>query len=92
MACSRHCCLTGKELKDRAYGVVSMRPNGHAVFDSELDIGTSSNASNVSVQQTKQYTRGVIEQREKEIDEIAKGITELADIFTELQEMVIDQG
>lgn len=31
-------------------------------------------------------------QREKEISELAKGIIELADIFKELQTMVIDQG
>ena len=33
-----------------------------------------------------------IAQREKEINEIAQGIIELADIFKELQGMVIDQG
>ena len=34
----------------------------------------------------------VIEQREREINDIAKGIIELADIFKDLQTMVIDQG
>lgn len=33
-----------------------------------------------------------IEQREREINDIAKGIIELADIFKNLQAMVIDQG
>jgi syntaxin 16 len=33
-----------------------------------------------------------IMQREREITDIAKGIIELADIFKELQNMVIDQG
>ena len=33
-----------------------------------------------------------IAQREREIEEIAQGIIELADIFKELQGMVIDQG
>lgn len=33
-----------------------------------------------------------IAQREREITDIAKGILELADIFKELQTMVIDQG
>lgn len=33
-----------------------------------------------------------IAQREREITDIAKGIIELADIFKELQTMVIDQG
>jgi len=33
-----------------------------------------------------------IAQREREINEIAKGIIELADIFKDLQMMIIDQG
>lgn len=33
-----------------------------------------------------------IMQREREINDIAKGIIELSDIFRELQAMVIDQG
>ena len=33
-----------------------------------------------------------IAQREREINDIAQGIIELADIFKELQGMVIDQG
>jgi syntaxin 16 len=34
----------------------------------------------------------VIDERSKEIDEIAKSIYQLAEIFKELQTMVIDQG
>lgn len=34
----------------------------------------------------------VIAQREREIEDIAQGIIELANIFQELQTMVIDQG
>ena len=34
----------------------------------------------------------VISQREKEIEEIAQGIIELADLFRDMQTMVIDQG
>ncbi|KAH6626854.1 t-SNARE [Chaetomium sp. MPI-SDFR-AT-0129] len=34
----------------------------------------------------------VIAQREKEIEEIARGVIELADLFRDLQTMVIDQG
>lgn len=34
----------------------------------------------------------VIEQREREIEEIAQGIIEMAGIFQELQTMIIDQG
>ena len=33
-----------------------------------------------------------IAQREREINDIAKGIIELSDIFRELQSMIIDQG
>lgn len=33
-----------------------------------------------------------IAQREREINDIAKGIIELSDIFRELQTMIIDQG
>jgi len=35
---------------------------------------------------------GAIMQREREITDIAQGIIELADIFKELQAMIIDQG
>ena len=46
--------------------------------------------------QTSQRLTGqndaAIEQREREINDIAKGIIELSDIFRELQAMVIDQG
>ena len=34
----------------------------------------------------------VIAQREREIEEIAQGIIDLADLFRDLQSMVIDQG
>ncbi|OLL23899.1 t-SNARE affecting a late Golgi compartment protein 2 [Neolecta irregularis DAH-3] len=39
-----------------------------------------------------QPSDAAIIQREREIDDIAKGIIELADIFKDLQSMVIDQG
>lgn len=47
--------------------------------------------------QTKQKQRGalqdsVIQQREREIEQIAQGIIDLANIFQDLQAMVIDQG
>jgi len=51
--------------------------------------------SQSTLQQTalKQHNNDtVIAQREQEINDIAKGIIELADIFRELQTMVIDQG
>ncbi|KAJ5619748.1 hypothetical protein N7510_003732 [Penicillium lagena] len=52
--------------------------------------------SQTMLMQTSQRTTGqndtAIAQREREINDIAKGIIELSDIFRELQTMVIDQG
>ncbi|KAL2218225.1 t-SNARE [Thermoascus aurantiacus ATCC 26904] len=52
--------------------------------------------SQSTLQQTSQRLMGrndaVILQREREINDIAKGIIELSDIFRELQTMIIDQG
>jgi syntaxin 16 len=52
--------------------------------------------SQATLQQTKQKqltsNDAAIIQREREINDIAQGIIELADIFRELQNMVIDQG
>lgn len=52
--------------------------------------------SQSTLMQTSQRLTGqndaAIEQREREINDIAKGIIELSDIFRELQSMVIDQG
>ncbi|KAJ5653137.1 hypothetical protein N7490_000140 [Penicillium lividum] len=52
--------------------------------------------SQTMLQQTQQRATGqndaVIAQREREINDIAKGIIELSDIFRELQTMIIDQG
>ena len=52
--------------------------------------------SQTTLMQTSQRRTGqndaAIEQREREINDIAKGIIELSDIFRELQTMVIDQG
>ena len=52
--------------------------------------------SQSTLMQTSQRRTGqndaAIEQREREINDIAKGIIELSDIFRELQTMVIDQG
>jgi syntaxin 16 len=52
--------------------------------------------SQSTLQQTSQKLTGrndaAIIQREQEINEIAKGIIELSDIFRELQTMIIDQG
>lgn len=52
--------------------------------------------SQTMLQQTSQRQVGqndaAIAQREREINDIAKGIIELSDIFRELQTMIIDQG
>ncbi|KAE8146682.1 t-SNARE [Aspergillus avenaceus] len=52
--------------------------------------------SQSTIMQTSQRLTGendaAIMQREREINDIAKGIIELSDIFRELQSMVIDQG
>ena len=52
--------------------------------------------SQTMLMQTQQRATGqndaAIAQREREINDIAKGIIELSDIFRELQTMVIDQG
>lgn len=51
--------------------------------------------SQTMLQQTSQRTGSndaAIAQREREINDIAKGIIELSDIFRELQGMIIDQG
>lgn len=43
-------------------------------------------------QKLLQSNDSAISQREREIEEIAQGIIELADLFRDLQTMVIDQG
>lgn len=66
--------------------------NDPSMLESEVDKSFSQS----TLQQTsmKQFhsNDSAIEQREREINEIAKGIIELADIFKNLQAMVIDQG
>lgn len=64
-----------------------------SMMESETDRSLSQN----TLQQTKQKRMyndndSVIAQREKEIEDIAQGIIELANIFQELNTMVIDQG
>lgn len=63
---------------------------------SMMDTETDKSFSQSILQQTSQkQVRGndaAILQREREINDIAKGIIELSDIFKDLQTMVIDQG
>ncbi|ODQ53701.1 t-SNARE [Saitoella complicata NRRL Y-17804] len=68
------------------------RPDTPTQFtqDEDLDVSMSQTAIQQSATLTSNDT--AIMQREREITDIAKGIIELADIFKELQTMVIDQG
>lgn len=57
------------------------------------DYDVSISQSALRQQQSQRRTNDVaIAQREREIEDIAKGIIELSEIFKELQTMVIDQG
>lgn len=58
--------------------------------DPSADVSLSQSALQQSATLTS--NDAAIMQREREITDIAKGIIELADIFKELQTMVIDQG
>jgi syntaxin 16 len=60
----------------------------------ESDADKSYSQSTLQQTSQKQLTSNdaAIMQREREITEIAQGIIELADIFKELQTMIIDQG
>lgn len=63
---------------------------------SMIDVETDKSLSQKTLQQTSMQrlntNDSAIAQREREINDIAQGIIELADIFKELQGMVIDQG
>jgi syntaxin 16 len=65
---------------------------------SMVESETDRSFSQSTLQQTKQQrllhnpNETIIAQREQEIEDIAQGIIELANIFQELQTMVIDQG
>jgi hypothetical protein len=63
---------------------------------SMIESDADASYSQSTLQQTKQRqltsNDAVIMQREREITDIARGIIELADIFKELQTMIIDQG
>lgn len=67
--------------------------NDPSLMESEGD--KSYSQSTLQQSQTQKYLTSndsAIMQREREITEIAQGIIELADIFKELQGMIIDQG
>ena len=63
-----------------------------SMLESEADKSFAQTALQQSAQKRLQNNETTIAQREKEINGIARGITELAEIFKDLQMMVIDQG
>lgn len=70
------------------------RTGSPAPWNTEADASAdvSFSQSTLQVSATLTSNDAAIMQREREITDIAKGIIELADIFQELQTMVIDQG
>ncbi|KAL2809700.1 t-SNARE [Aspergillus granulosus] len=63
-----------------------------SLMESDADKSFSQNTLMQTTQRMTGQNDAVILQREREINDIAKGIIELSDIFRELQTMVIDQG
>ncbi|KAG7120448.1 t-SNARE affecting a late Golgi compartment protein 2 like [Verticillium longisporum] len=62
------------------------------ITESDADRSFSQSTLQVTQQRLLQNNDAAITQREREIEDIAQGIIELADIFRDLQNMVIDQG
>ena len=63
-----------------------------ALMESDADKSFSQSTLQQTSQKQVRSNDSAIAQREKEINDIAKGIIELADIFKDLQTMFIDQG
>ncbi|KAL8949768.1 MAG: hypothetical protein Q9222_004147 [Ikaeria aurantiellina] len=64
-----------------------------SMIESETDKSFSQSTLQMATQQKRLNSNdAAIAQREREITDIAKGIIELADIFKDLQTMIIDQG
>ena len=63
-----------------------------SMMESETDKSFSQSTIQQSAQKRLNNNDQAIAQREHEINDIAKGIIELSDIFKDLQTMVIDQG
>ena len=64
-----------------------------SMIESETDKSFSQSTLQMATQSKRLNSNdATIAQREREITDIAKGIIELADIFKDLQTMVIDQG
>ena len=63
-----------------------------SLMESDADKSFSQSTLQQTAQKRFHSNDTAIAQREQEINDIAKGIIELADIFKDLQTMVIDQG
>ncbi|KAJ6171410.1 hypothetical protein N7470_000477 [Penicillium chermesinum] len=63
-----------------------------SLMESDADKSFSQNMLMQTSERSTGQNDAAIAQREREINDIAKGIIELSDIFRELQAMVIDQG
>lgn len=63
-----------------------------ALMESDADRSFSQSTLQQTAQKQLRSNDTAIAQREREINDIAKGIIELSDIFRNLQAMVIDQG
>lgn len=63
-----------------------------SIVESDADRSFSQSTLQATQQRLLSSNDAEITQREREIEDIAQGIIELADIFRDLQAMVIDQG
>ena len=78
---------------DRSFTPVQQSPyTDPSMIESESDKFFSQSTLQQSAQRHLVSNDSAIAQREHEINDIARGIIELADIFKDLQTMVIDQG
>ncbi|MCJ1440089.1 MAG: hypothetical protein MMC23_000571 [Stictis urceolatum] len=77
---------------DRSYTQTQNPYIDPSMMESETDKSFSQSTLQQSAQRRLTGNDAAIAQREREINDIAQGIIELADIFKDLQTMVIDQG
>lgn len=77
---------------DRSSTPVQNPYSDPSMLESDADKSFSQSTLQQTSQKRLTSNDATIMQREREITDIANGIIELADIFKELQTMVIDQG
>ena len=77
---------------DRPFSPAPTPYTDPSMAESETDKSFSQSTMQQFAQKRIVTNDTAIVQREREINDIAKGIIELADIFKDLQTMVIDQG